>query len=191
MRTGWRTRGYLPHRDQDHLIQHIMFNLTDALPRPYDGPDESERRVRWNEAELDAGHGENLLSAIDCAQIVEDCLLRDHGTRYALAAWCIMPNHVHVVVEQLPGYDLATTVQAWKSVSAHTINKLRSRRGPLWQREYFDRFMRSATQFDAAVKYVENNPVAAGLAELPEEWRYSSAWSGRKPIAGEGAGAPG
>lgn len=50
--------------------------------------------------------------------------------------------------------------------------------------------MRSTSQFDATVAYVENNPVAAGLVERAENWRFSSAWAGRDLNAGEGAGAP-
>jgi REP element-mobilizing transposase RayT len=75
------------------------------------------------------------------------CLLHDDGERYALAAWCVMPNHMHVLVEQFDGHPLADIVQTWKSVSAHTINKAQGRNGPLWRREYFDRFMRSEEQF--------------------------------------------
>lgn len=190
MRTGWRTRGYLPHRDQDNLVQHLVFNLADALPHQYDGADSAQQRRTWIDAELDAGRGAKLLAIAQNAQTVENCLLRDHGLRYALAAWCIMPNHVHVLVEQWAGHDLASIIQTWKSVSAHAINKRERRRGVLWQREYFDRFMRNAAQFDVAVNYVENNPVAAGLVERAEDWRFSSAWSGRTPFAGEGAGAP-
>ena len=100
-----------------------------------------------------------------------------------------MPTHVHVVIEQFEGARLSDVIQQWKSVSAHAINKAESQKGALWQREYFDRFMRSAEQFEWTVNYVENNPVAAWLVERPEDWRFSSAtW--RRNDAGEGAGAP-
>jgi putative transposase len=191
MDTRWRTRGYLPHRDEQSLIQHIVFNLADAFPNQHPDLTRREERVRWADAELDRGHGAQLLRKAENALIVETCILRDHGLRYALAAWCIMPNHVHVVIEQFAGHDLDTIVQAWKSVTAHTINKREQRRGQLWQREYFDRFMRDEEQFARTVNYVENNPVAAGLVTHPQDWRFSSAWAGRDiKDAGEGAGAP-
>lgn len=189
--TGWRTRGYLPHRDEPGLVQHVVFNLADAFRASDPAPDSPQERLLWADKELDQGSGERLLAKAGNAKIVEDCLLRDHGVRCALAAWCIMPNHVHVVLEQMPGYTLTMLVQTWKSVTAHAINRHEERQGPVWQREYFDRFMRSASQSDATVAYVENNPVAAGLIERPEDWRFSSAWSGRTTInAGMGAGAP-
>lgn len=185
---GWRTRGYLPHRDETHLVQHIVFNLDDSLPLLYGGPDDQAAWRRWVDAELDRGHGSQILRTPENAEIVEACLLRRHGVEYALAAWCVMPNHVHVVLEQFDEHPLSEIVQAWKSVSAHAINKRERRRGALWQREYFDRFMRDAQQFENTAAYVENNPVAAGLVEAAHHWRFSSAWSERN--AGEGAGAP-
>jgi putative transposase len=111
--THWRTRGYLPHRDEPSVVQHVIFNLADAFPNARPDLTQSEERQKWADAELDAGHGALLLRKHDHALAVEDCILRDHGSRYALAAWCIMPNHVHVVIEQFPGHELSSVVQTW------------------------------------------------------------------------------
>ncbi len=86
-----------------------------------------------------------------------------------------MPTHVHVLVEFLSEASLASIVQSWKSASAHAINKREQRKGALWRREYFDRFMRSEQQFAATLAYIENNPVAANLCSTPQDWRFSSA----------------
>ncbi len=102
-------------------------------------------------------------------------MLHGDGRRYALAAWCVMPTHVHVLIEQCPDFDLASLVHSWKSFTAHAINKIEDRQGPLWRREYFDRFMRSEQQFAWTVAYIENNPVAARLVDDPRSWRFSSA----------------
>lgn len=99
-----------------------------------------------------------------------------------------MPTHVHVVIEVLQNGMVPKIVQRWKSFSAHEINRALDRKGALWQREYFDRFMRSERQFEWTIAYVENNPVAAGLAERPTDWLFSSA--GWRRFAGEDAGAP-
>jgi putative transposase len=187
--TGWRSRGYLPHRDEAHLVQHIVFNLADALPDVPADASEPAKRLAWADNELDKGHGAQLLHG-ENALLVENCILHDHGRRYALAAWCIMPNHVHVMIEQFPGHRLSSAVQTWKSVTAHAINKREGLRGALWQREYFDRHMRDEEQFARTVAYIERNPVAAGLVERPEDWRFSSAWAARDKDAGAGAGAP-
>lgn len=161
---NWRSRGYLPHCDGVRLVQHVVFGLDDATP-----PSQSFD----NDDLLDAGHGSCVLRVKDAACAVEDTLLHSDGERYRIVAWCVMPNHVHVVFEQLE--DLATTVQAWKSVSAHSINAILGRSGRLWRREYFDRFIRGPQHLIDAIAYVENNPVKAGLAATPQDWPYSSA----------------
>jgi putative transposase len=174
--TGWRSRGYLPHCDERGLVQHIVFGLADAMPKSIPaGIADPTRRARWADRALDAGHGSRLLRKHAYAAEVQRCLLHDDGERYALAAWCNVPTHVHVVVEQFDAHPLADIVQTWKSVTSHTINKEEGRKGSLWRREYFDRFMRSEEQFDWTVAYVENNPVAAKFVEKPEEWLFSSA----------------
>jgi putative transposase len=173
---GWRSRGYLPHCDERGLVQHIIFGLADALPNavPSNVVDPT-KRAEWADRAFDVGHGRRLLAKADYAAGLERCLLHDDGERYALAAWCIMPTHVHVVVEQFDGHPLADIVQSWKSITAHAINKAEPHKGPLWRREYFDRFMRSEEQFAWTIEYVERNPVTAKLVERPEDWPFSSA----------------
>jgi putative DNA methylase len=166
-----------------------VFGLNDGFRAPPPNLDDSAARALWADKEFDRGHGSRLLAQARHAQTVQDCLLFHDSQRYALPAWCIMPTHVHVVVEPFDGVPLSDIAQQWKSVSAHAINRVEGRKGALWQREYFDRFMRLGQQFEWTVAYVENNPVAAGLIERPEDWRFSSV-SWRRHDASEGAGAP-
>lgn len=186
--SGWRSRGYLPHCDERGLVQHIIFGLNDGFRAPPPRIEDLTERAQWADREFDVGHGSRLLAKERPAVVVEESLLHGDGGQYALAAWCIMPTHVHVVVEVLEEGAMAEIVQRWKSFSAHAINKAEGRSGPLWQREYFDRFMRSEQQFEWTVAYVENNPVVAGLVDEAVQWRFSSArW---RRCAGEDAGAP-
>lgn len=176
MHAGWRSRGYLPHCDERGLVQHIVFGLFDSLPdTPPPSLNRPDDRAAWADEKLDRGFGCRLLSKHDNADIIQRSLLHDDGDRYALAAWCIMPTHVHVLIEQINNNALSDIVQAWKSVSAHGINKREGRTGALWRREYFDRFMRTPEQFEATVAYIENNPVAAGLCLKAADWPFSSA----------------
>lgn len=186
--SGWTSRGYLPHCDERGLVQHIVFGLQDAFRAAPKGVLGSRERALWADGELDRGHGSRSLSKPAVAEIVEACLLHGDGERYALAAWCVMPTHVHVLIEQFAEHALSNVTQKWKSVSAHAINKSGGRKGRLWQPDYFDRFMRSEQQFEWTVAYIENNPVAAGLVQQPQDWRFSSArW---RKSAGEDARAP-
>jgi len=86
----------------------------------------------------------------------------------------IMPNHVHVMIElweaTLPGI-----IKSWKSFTGRMANRLLQREGPFWQEEYWDRFVREEGHFWRALRYIENNPVKAGLAPEAAAWPYSSA----------------
>jgi REP element-mobilizing transposase RayT len=132
-------------------------------------------RADWADDQLDRGFGCRLLAKPANAEIVQASLLYDDGAKYALAAWCIMPTHVHVLVELRFEAPLADIVQTWKSATSHAINKNEGRKGRLWRREYFDRFMRSEDQFSNTVAYIENNLVAAQLCERTTDWPFSSA----------------
>lgn len=153
---GWRSRGYIPHCDAAGIIQHIVMRTI-------------------SEAEDGEADGQHFFKSPEAAAIIENALLHFDGERYRLLAWCVMSNHVHVIAEQLEGWPLANVVHSWKSFTANEVNRLLSRSGPLWQREYFDRFMRHDDHLNTTIAYVETNPVAAGLAETPQDWRWSSA----------------
>lgn len=169
---NWRSRGYLPHFDAVGMQQHIVFGLADAQPDQAGVPDTIDSLAAFDGL-LDRGGGSCLLADPRCAAIAQKELLHHDGVRYRLLAWCIMPNHVHVVVEQ--GADLAGTVRRWKSWMAREINAVTGRSGHVWRREYFDRFARTEVQLANMIHYVENNPVAAGLIASPEMWPWSSA----------------
>ncbi|HEY9751882.1 MAG TPA: transposase [Coleofasciculaceae cyanobacterium] len=199
-RRSWRKR--LPHFDVPGLIQHITFHLADSLPRAaiermqqeLAAMPEAERdgaRRQRIQALLDSGLGSCVLREAACAQIVQDSLLFGDGDRYHLLAWVVMPNHVHVLIEQIPGWPMAKVVQSWKRHTSRQIHRLGSssctrpdadcksaipgKVPPLWQRDYWDRFIRNDRHFQIAKHYIENNPVAAGLAASPEAWPWSSA----------------
>ncbi|HYG73852.1 MAG TPA: transposase, partial [Planctomycetota bacterium] len=67
-----------------------------------------------------------------------------------------------------------------KSFTSKEVNKVLKRDGTLWQREYFDRYIRNAEHYGNTVRYIRENPVQANLCDRAEEWRFSSAWVGRK-----------
>ncbi len=123
----------------------------------------------------DAGHGQCWLRRARIARLVEDALLHFDGERYRLLAWCIMPNHAHVVCECVEGYPLDTIVHSWKSYTAKAANDVLGRSGVFWMEDYYDRFVRDDDHLARVIAYVEDNPVKAGLVATPEEWRWSSA----------------
>jgi len=192
---GWHERGYLPHCDFPGLVQFVTFRLADSMPEFRRGEwehllkieDDRQRRTKL-EAYLDRGIGECHLRDSRIAKIAEEALLHFHNRRCELLAWCVMPNHVHVLVHvwQAPLWKL---VQSWKRfvateterrsptrrVSENSPNAPARRAALQWQREYWDTFMRDEEQEKTAVRYLENNPVKAKLCQLAEEWPFSSA----------------
>jgi REP element-mobilizing transposase RayT len=93
---------------------------------------------------------------------------------YWLYAWVIMPNHVHVILR--PRIELPSLMRWLKGRTGHMANRMLGRTGtPFWQDESFDHWIRSDEELHNLIKYVEENPVKAGLVELPKQWPWSSA----------------
>ena len=124
---------------------------------------------------LDRLRGSRLLDDPRAAELVENALLHFDGERYRLLAWCVMPNHVHVLFHVEAKDQLRRIVHSWKSYSAHAINEAIGRTCAVWQREYFDRFIRDDAHYFSTVKYIERNPVVAGLVTEAGDWAWSSA----------------
>jgi REP element-mobilizing transposase RayT len=116
-----------------------------------------------------------------CARIVAEALIYGNGGRYALQAWCVMPNHVHALIATNAEIELGQIVHAWKRFTTRRINGLLGRTGTVWAKDYFDRFIRNDEHFETTRRYIEQNPAAAGLCEKPDAWRFSSAgWTEHK-----------
>jgi putative transposase len=122
---GWRSRGYLPHLDAPDLVQHVVFRLADSLPahiREEVAEIPPTDRVRAVDASLDRGYGRRDLAIPEIARLVQSALLRFDGERYSVIAWCVMPNHVHTLIETRDGHRLDRIVHAWKSFTAKQAN---------------------------------------------------------------------
>ena len=176
----WHSRGYLPHCDVPGLQQFITFRLADSLPkgvlqRLLQEESDDIKRYQRIEQLLDAGHGECWLKKTDIADIVENALLHGDGKHYRLLAWCVMPNHLHVLIETDSTYPLSKIVQGWKSYTARLINQNLGRKGTVWMRDYFDRYIRDNQHQAATIAYIHSNPVKAGLVSHEREWHHSSA----------------
>ncbi|WP_296927456.1 transposase [Thiohalocapsa sp.] len=178
---GWHSRGYLPHLDVPGLLQSITFHLEDSLPKAVmkeilaaTEPGDPER-LRCIERWLDAGHGECWLRRPEIGTLVQDALLHFDGERYRMLAWVLMPNHVHCLIETSDGHALGDVVQSWKSFTAKQANRLLGRFGTFWERDYFDRYIRDDRHLAAVVRYIERNPVKAGLVARAEDWPFGSA----------------
>jgi len=135
---------------------------------------DDDERIRI-ERYLNRGIGPTWLADPQVAGVVEDALQFFDSRRYRLHAWVVMPNHVHVVITPHADVSVSGIVSSSKSFTAKRANALLERQGAFWQEDYFDRFIRDERHFEAALHYVEANPVVAGLCAMPEDWMFSSA----------------
>ncbi|MBS1810610.1 MAG: transposase [Acidobacteria bacterium] len=183
---GWHSRGYLPHFSDAVHTQFVTFRLFDSMPQEVlqrwakeleqfpKSHLEREQKKRI-EAYLDSGYGSCYLRDSRIAEVVQNALLHFDHDRYALHAWVIMPNHVHVLFTPLNAWEWGKILHSWKSFTAHECNKILERQGELWQKDPFDRYIRDEQHFANARAYIENNPVKAGLCATPQDWQWSSA----------------
>ncbi len=183
---------YLPHWTKSGATYAVSFRLADSLPasvldawrqerkeilaaaqqqgRPLTAHEEIELDRLYSTriaAFLDSGHGACHLAKPEIASMVQDALRHFDGQRCDLIAWCIMPNHVHVIVRPLEGYDLAEILHSWKSFTAKQANKQLGETGCFWQEESYDHLIRDEDDFDHQLIYLLQNPEKAGLADWP------------------------
>ncbi len=177
---GWYDRR-LPHFDGDQQTQFITFRLSDSMPQELlqkwrsEIPNEIHFRKKI-EGYLDSGYGNCWLRDERVAAIIRDTLKYHDEKKYNLVSWVVMPNHAHILVRPLAGEHLPSIMHSVKSYTAQQANKILYRKGQFWQHESFDRYIRNLRHLAAVIRYIENNPVKAGICERPEDWRFSSAY---------------
>src|SRR5882724_6470193 len=143
-------RRHLPHWIPDSKTLFLTWRLKGSLPGQKTGP-------MW-------------LQDDRVAQLVAEAILYGDSVHYRLYAWVIMPNHVHAVFDPL--HELAAIMRWLKGRAARKANRVLGRADEtFWQDESFDHWIRSPNEFQRTIEYVENNPVRAGLAATPAEWR--------------------
>jgi REP element-mobilizing transposase RayT len=193
-------RSRLPHWHAEHAIYFITWRLFDSLPADVldrlragrDAAREQIFRMRGSvtfpeqrmldaalteacEKFLDQNVGECYLRDHRAAKIVADSLKHFDGIRYLLFAWCVMPNHVHVIFSCLEGFDTSSILHSLKGFTSREINKILGRSGTLWQAESFDRCIRDSQELEQKIDYVLGNPAAAGM----ENWPFTAMYPDR------------
>lgn len=112
---------------------------------------------------LDAGHGSCVLKRPDLAEVVANSLKHFHGDRVLTGDFVVMPNHVHVLMRPINGFELEDILQAVKSFTANAINRKLGVEGPFWMRESYDHIVRDSEQLEAFQNYIRANPEKAKL----------------------------
>jgi REP-associated tyrosine transposase len=103
-------------------------------------------------------------------------LLRYHCGRHdvRIAGYCLMGNHVHMIAIPPGEKSLAHALGRTHTEYSRWINTERCRMGHLWQSRFYSCVLDDHHQWEA-LRYVELNPIRAGLVNDPAGWRWSSA----------------
>lgn len=105
------------------------------------------------------------------------CILRKWTTEFGVKVYgyCLMTNHVHFVLD--PGSDVHSLAQTMKRVSGKAtrrINRLHNRSGTLWESRYKSSPIQTTEYLLACCRYIDLNPVSAGMVVHPGKYRWSS-----------------
>ncbi len=171
-------RRRLPHIHPDGAHLFVTWRLHGSLPVAppdviYATPGHA---FAAEDRALGEGHGWLWLSDTRVARQMVEAIRNGESRKqlYELQAWVVMPNHVHMLM--LPHVALPQITHWIKGRTAREANLLLGRTGePFWQDESYDHWVRNEREFQRIVKYIEENPVSAGLVTKPEDWPWSSA----------------
>jgi putative transposase len=104
-------------------------------------------------------------------------LLVKYGNEFGLKIWayCLMTNHLHLLAVPEADYSLAKGIGRTNLLYTQHVNKRYGRSGRLWQNRFFSCPIQRDVYLWAAVRYIEQNPVRAGLVKRPWDYQWSSA----------------
>lgn len=128
--------------------------------------------------------GPRWLQTESIAQIIAKEIHNLDGDRYRLVTYCIMPNHVHLLIESLvneqanhrgksANYPVTETLRLFKGRTARACNLELKRTGSFWQHESYDHIIRDEEELEQKILYVLNNPVKAGLVKEWKDWKFT------------------
>jgi REP-associated tyrosine transposase len=169
----------LPHWLPENKAIFLTWRLYGSLPAGRVANSRLSDGEKFKETEkiLDRSlYGPIWLKDPRIAQLVVEAIVRgaDELRHYALRSYSVMPNHIHLLVT--PRRQIREITRALKGTTSRKANELLHRSGlPFWQDESFDHWVRDDAEFWRLKRYIERNPVKAGLVQSPEEWPWSSA----------------
>lgn len=188
------TRRRLPHWHAEGQWLFITWHLHGSLPHAlYPPPHKASAGAAfvWMDRYLDtAREGPMYLRQPRIASIVVDSLRRGAELgHYRLRAYAVMANHVHVLLR--PRVPPSRLLQSLKGFTAREANRVLGRTGEtFWQAESYDHWVRDEAELGRIIKYIEDNPVRAGLVSRATDHPWSSACAETSlGAAGKSAGA--
>lgn len=104
-------------------------------------------------------------------------LLKKYSVKWEspIMAYCLMSNHVHLLTKPAANESLYKMMQGLTLCYTQYVNRMYQRTGRLWESRYHSCIVDQEKYLWAVARYIEQNPVRAGMAEKPEDYHYSSA----------------
>jgi REP element-mobilizing transposase RayT len=112
---------------------------------------------------------QRILMELDRA-LVASAIKHFHGERYNLSGYVVMDDHCHAVVRPLGEFKLQAIMHSWKSYTARQFQLSSGRPCAIWQREYFDRIIRTEEEYWEKIQYMLNNPKKRWPETTSYEW---------------------
>lgn len=106
---------------------------------------------------------------------------------FVIENFCIMGDHIHLIIRPERGASLSAIMQWVLSVFAMAYNRIMGLHGHVWGARFFSRIINSFEAFRHVMIYIDQNPVQAGMARAANSWRYGGAWqarAGRRELLG-------
>jgi REP element-mobilizing transposase RayT len=177
-----RLAGSLPHSFIEQLHHEAEALYKDQLEKQ---DPEARKVLSWKHFfnKLDEALGRNRsspdwLKNPEIANVVVNAIKFYEHQRYVIDAFCLMPNHIHLVIKPLPDqngddHSLALIMKTIKGFTARKCNGILHRHGDFWLHENFDHCIRDDDEFFRIIRYVIENPVKAGLVEDWLDWPWT------------------
>jgi putative transposase len=96
------------------------------------------------------------------------------GYTVKLYGYCLMPNHFHMVVKPEKGEELSKWMQWLMTSHVRRYHRHYGSSGHVWQGRYKSFMIQEDSHLQMMMRYVEGNPVRAGLAAYAKDWKWSS-----------------
>ncbi|MEP4684310.1 MAG: transposase, partial [Rhodopirellula bahusiensis] len=181
---------HLPHWRQAGATYAITFRLADSIPQAQlrslqrwremweRSHQEPRTESDWDllareithrtEAWLDQGYGQCVFQHVGLANEMAKSMQHFQDQRYLTSCYCVMQNHVHLVMKPLGNHALEDLLRDIKGFVSRKVNRELGLEGPLWEQESHDRIIRDEEHLYRIVQYIGNNPMKAGYAE--DQW---------------------
>jgi len=200
-------RRNLPHIIPDDAQFFVTFTLNGALS--YDVierlQNEKEERIKkaiktgerkydiekiyfgkYDDLLANPSNGVKFIENEHVAKIVADKIHEFDNLKYELICFCIMPNHVHLLIDTMnytpeklnnkgstKEYYLTDVLRLIKGNTSNRCNKILNREGRFWQNENYDHFIRDRNELSRIISYILHNPVKANLCSEIKDWKWT------------------